>query len=88
MTITNLTAKENNGVVVAEFTWGNCKVRVQVQKKRLVEFVEKENLHLFANMNTTTDDLINMLDSSEEWVDNHLADAFSEYWNFNLQEAE
>lgn len=91
MTITNLTAKENNGVVVAEFESGSAKVTMQVNKDTLVDLVLESDSEVFQYVSASIADLIDIVTAAEKWVSNNLETAIHElikYWNFNLQEAE
>lgn len=80
MTITNLTAKESNGVVVAHYTWGNCKVRLVFPVENLITEDYSVTVEHIAEY-----DLI--------WILTHkyikrLAEQAQDFINFNLQEAE
>lgn len=84
MTITNLTAKENNGVVVAEFESGDMKVSIQIGLDTIIDHFMKPTIDLLM----ASEYMEEVRKKVEFTVLNNLHSSVHAFINFNLQEAE
>lgn len=84
MLITNLTATENNGVVTAEFEWGNMTVKkLEVNLDVLVDNYVTENFD-FSVIILSEQDMQEIRRNAEAYVKRKLATVVTQFINHNL----